>query len=95
MQVEVVYCPSPHVVDRRVLQLADGATVALALEASGVLARHGLEAAAVRVGIWGRVAQPQSALREADRVEVYRPLQVDPKEARRQRYKRSRPARPA
>lgn len=90
--VEVVYCPGPGQVDRRELQLATGATLADALQASGVLARHGLEPASVRVGVWCKVREPGTRLRDRDRVEVYRPLTVDPKEARRLRYRRSRDA---
>lgn len=85
--VEVVYAPAPHVVDRVVLSLASGATVADALQASGLLARHGLTLDALAVGVWGRACALDLRLRERDRVEIYRPLQVDPKEARRQRYK--------
>jgi uncharacterized protein len=87
IQVEVVYCPAPGVVDRVALTLADGSTVAQALDASGVLARHGLHAGSIQVGIWGRIEEPDRPLRDLDRVEVYRPLQCDPKEARRLRYK--------
>jgi len=85
--VEVVYAPAPHVLDRVVLSLAPGATVADALQASGVLQRHGLRLDGLAVGVWGRACAPELLLRERDRVEIYRPLQVDPKEARRQRYK--------
>ena len=47
--VEVVYCPRPGVTDSTHLQLAAAATVAVALQASGVLKRHGLDAALLRV----------------------------------------------
>jgi putative ubiquitin-RnfH superfamily antitoxin RatB of RatAB toxin-antitoxin module len=40
--------------------------------------------------VWGRVQPADTPLRDRDRVEVYRPLLVDPKEARRQRYKKQR-----
>lgn len=90
VRIEVVYCPEPHRVDHVRLALEPGATVRQALEASGVLQRHGLAADALRVGIWGRPATLAAPLREADRVELYRGLQVDPKEARRLRYKRTR-----
>jgi len=40
------------------------------------------------VGIWGRLCTPEAALRDRDRVEIYRALAVDPKEARRQRYRK-------
>lgn len=85
--VEVVYAPVPHQVDRVGLALAPGATVADALQASGLLARHGLLLDGLAVGVWGRACALDLRLRERDRVEIYRPLQVDPKEARRQRYK--------
>lgn len=95
VSVEVIYCPAPHHIDRTPLRLAPGSTAAQALQASGVLQRHGLDLAEVQIGIWGRACEPGQALRERDRVELYRPLLVDPKEARRQRYKGSRARREA
>ena len=91
LQVEVVYCPAPGHCDRVSLNLPEGACVGDAVAASGLCERHGLPAA-VETGVWGRKQPPQAPLRERDRVELYRPLQVDPKEARRQRYKRARQA---
>ena len=90
LRIEVVYCPRPGVADRVQLALAPGATLAEALRASGIVERHGLDASALRTGIWSRARDPATALRDRDRVEVYRPLTVDPKEARRQRYKRQK-----
>lgn len=87
MRVEVAYCPRPGVTDLVVLELPAGATLADALQASGLPARHGLAGEALRAGIWGRVRELAAPLREGDRVELYRPLQVDPKEARRLRYR--------
>lgn len=85
--VEVVYCPCPGACDLTALRLPAGATVADALRASGVLARHGIGDGELRVGVWSRACTPQQMLRERDRVELYRPLAVDPKEARRLRYR--------
>jgi hypothetical protein len=85
--VEVVYCPAPHVIDRVSLALPAGATAVDALRASGVLGRHAIPEAGLSLGLWGRACTPDQPLRERDRVEIYRPLLVDPKEARRQRYK--------
>ena len=85
--VEVVYGAAPHQVDLSTLRLAPGATVADALQASGLLQRHHLVLEGLDVGVWGRACSLQAPLRDRDRVEVYRPLLVDPKEARRQRYK--------
>ena len=88
LRVEVVYCPRPGVTDRVTVTLAAGATVADALRASGLPARHGLASEGLRLGVWCRVCNADTPLRDRDRVEIYRPLQVDPKEARRQRYQR-------
>lgn len=91
VRVEVVYCPSPGVIDLTPLELPDGSTVADALQASGVLQRHALTLESVDAGIWFRASPLEATLRERDRVEVYRPLTVDPKEARRLRYRKRTP----
>jgi uncharacterized protein len=43
---------------------------------------------ALQAGIWGKTAALDTQLRDGDRVELTRGLRVDPKEARRQRYRR-------
>jgi putative ubiquitin-RnfH superfamily antitoxin RatB of RatAB toxin-antitoxin module len=90
LQVEVVYCPRPGETDLSTLVLAPASTLADAVQASGVVARHALDVAALRLGVWGKPRTADSVLRDRDRVEIYRPLTVDPKEARRQRYQRHR-----
>ncbi|KQV85523.1 RnfH family protein [Rhizobacter sp. Root1221] len=85
LRVEVVWGPAPHDVRRVALVLPAGSTAAQALAASGLLAEFpGLADAAL--GVWGRSCEPGHVLRDADRVEVYRGLTVDPKEARRLRH---------
>ncbi len=88
LRVEVVYCPGPGKVDRVELLLAPGSTLADALRASGLVERHGLDAGTLRAGIWCKPREASTLLRERDRIEIYRALTVDPKEARRQRFKR-------
>ena len=96
LTVLVVYSPRAGEVEQLSLQLPAGATVADALAQSGLLQRHpGIDLDTQRVGVWGSLRALGDELRDQDRVEVYRPLQVDPKEARRlrhrqhlQRYKR-------
>ena len=39
-------------------------------------------------GVWGKQVAPEHVLRDGDRVELYRPLLVDPKTARRERFAR-------
>ena len=88
VRIEVLYCPRPGVIDSTFLAHVEPGTVAAALQASGVLHRHGLDAGQARVGVWNHACEPNRLLRDDDRVEVYRLLTVDPKEARRLRYKR-------
>jgi putative ubiquitin-RnfH superfamily antitoxin RatB of RatAB toxin-antitoxin module len=90
LNVEVAYCPRPGETDLVALRLAPGATLADAVQASGIAARHALAAEGLRLGVWGKPREAAGLLRERDRVEIYRPLTVDPKEARRLRYKRHR-----
>lgn len=87
--VEVVYAAAPHDVRQVSLRLRAGSTLADALRESRLL--DGLaadQADALQAGIWGRAAALATPLRDGDRVELTRGLQVDPKEARRQRYRR-------
>lgn len=92
VRIEVLYCPRPGVTDSTFLPRVEPATVAAALQASGVLQRHGLDAGQLHVGVWNHACEPDRLLRDGDRVELYRALTVDPKEARRLRYKRHRDA---
>jgi putative ubiquitin-RnfH superfamily antitoxin RatB of RatAB toxin-antitoxin module len=88
VRVTVVYSPAPRQVKEWTLELAEGATVMQALQAAGVAAEFpSLDLNAVPVGVWGRTVPPVERLREGDRVEIYRPLQVDPKVARRERFR--------
>lgn len=71
---------------RAELALPEGSTVATALAQSGFAAAFP-EAGVVdeRIGIHGRRTTMEAILRDGDRVEVYRPLLIDPKDARRKR----------
>jgi putative ubiquitin-RnfH superfamily antitoxin RatB of RatAB toxin-antitoxin module len=89
LSVDVVYAAAPHDVRQVSLQLSAGSTVADALRASRLLDGLSAEQAdALQAGIWGRAAALDTPLRDGDRVELTRALRVDPKEARRQRYRR-------
>jgi putative ubiquitin-RnfH superfamily antitoxin RatB of RatAB toxin-antitoxin module len=72
------------------LTLPAGATVADAVERSGIReALPGLEIREDRLGIFSRKAIFGTVLRDGDRVEIYRPLRIDPKVARRLRARRT------
>ena len=83
-RVTVVHSPGPREVHEQVIEVAAGSTVADALRISGLA----LPDDADTVGVWGRKAEPTQVLRDQDRVEVCRPLLVDPKVARRERFRR-------
>ena len=66
--------------------LPAGTTIEQAVAQSGLLkAIHGIVLAVNMVGIYGKRKALDTVLRAQDRIEVYRPLQADPKEARRRR----------
>ena len=93
LSVTVVYSPHAGTVDESGVSLPVGASVAEAVRACGLLQRHpGLDLDSMVVGVWGALRSPQDLLRDADRVEVYRPLIVDPKEARHRRHRIQRQA---
>ncbi len=85
IRVEVVYAlPGAQTVIG--LALAPGSRGQGALDASGVFDRHPqIDAQGCVVGIWGRVVDRSQPLRDRDRIEIYRPLQADPKQVRRRR----------
>ncbi len=92
--VSVVYSPHAGAIDETALELPAGATVIDALLASGILERHPqIDRVHPAVGVWSRTVPLEQPLRPHDRVEVYRPLAVDPKEARRRRQREQRAVR--
>lgn len=89
--VTVAYSAAARQMDVVELTLAPGATVATAIAQSGLMVRHeDINLEIQKVGIWGHLCDAQQILRDFDRVEIYRVLLVDPKEARRLRYRRDR-----
>ncbi len=84
LRVTVAACTAPGVVQEWCGEVPEGAPVSEALRlASGCGADRSTD-----VGIWGKKVALTRVLREGDRVEVYRPLRVDPKVARRERFAR-------
>lgn len=85
--IEVQVCHAlPDTAFLRTVRLPAGSTVRQAVEQSGVLEQYpDIDLAVNLVGIYGKKKTLDTVLRQHDRVEVYRPLQADPKEARRRR----------
>ena len=82
MKVEVVYAlaASQAIVE---LKLPEGVTAQAAVEASGLVEKN--RSLSLNLGLFGKRIPPDHVLKEGDRVEILRPLPVDPKEARRSR----------
>ena len=75
------------------LQLPQGATLEQAIGASGMLKRHPeIDLTKQKVGVFGKLKPRDTVLADHDRVEIYRPLIVDPKAARQRRVDKSRKA---
>jgi putative ubiquitin-RnfH superfamily antitoxin RatB of RatAB toxin-antitoxin module len=88
MKITVVYA-LPDRQEVRELVLDAGADLGVALEASGLLREFPeIEGQGLAVGIYGQVASREVILNPGDRVEIYRPLNLEPKEARRKRVKK-------
>jgi uncharacterized protein len=85
VEIEVVYAkPEQQVIVT--LTMEENATVEAAINASGLLERFPeIVLAGLNVGIFGVACKLDQSVRAGDRIEIYRPLVHDPKEARRQR----------
>ena len=100
MSIELVYAAAPHVLETVTLRLPVGANAGDALRASGfgdrfgdllgdlLGDRSGELRDGLRLGLWGRLCAPAETLCDGDRLELLRPLLIDPMEARRQRLRR-------
>lgn len=85
LRVEVAYATP---VEQTIvpLEVAAGMSVAAVIEHSGVLHRFPeIDLKSNKVGIFGKVCSLEHAPRDGDRIEIYRPLKADPKDARRAR----------
>ena len=85
IDVEVAYA-TPEKQALLKVQVPEGSTLEEAIELSGISGEFpGMGVDPAGVGIFGRKASLGQALKAGDRVEIYRPLIADPKEARRRR----------
>jgi len=89
IRVTLVCAPAPRTVHEELLRLPRGATAEQAVRASGLAAAWPeLDWRALEAGVWGRAVEWDRPLRDGDRLELCRPLSVDPKVARRERFAR-------
>ncbi len=84
IKVELVYINSEQFVFN--MEIPIGSNIYQAIIRSGVLEKcPEIDTLKNRVGVFNELASLETILHDGDRVEIYRPLQVDPKEARRRR----------
>ena len=90
LQIEIAFAePQRGIV--KILRLPPGSCIADALRLAALDPDFaGVDLANSSFGIFGRPARADQALKEGDRIEIYRPLAADPKEARRARAKQAR-----
>ncbi|NPT60646.1 RnfH family protein [Paraburkholderia elongata] len=75
------------------VELPEGATLQQALDASGILQRYPqIDLGTQKVGVFGKLKPLDTVLSDHDRVEIYRPLLVDPKLSRQRRVEKTRKA---
>ena len=92
MKITVTFAPAQRLAQEWLLELPIGSSVQQAVEQSGVQAAFSdipelLARGELALGIWGRSCSADQVLTDQDRVEIYRPLRVDPKVARRERFR--------
>lgn len=89
MQVSLIYSPASRQVREWLMVVPEGTRAEWALQNSGLFELFPyLQTARLRLGVWGRPVDPLYWLQANDRLEIYRDLLVDPKVARRERFKR-------
>ena len=91
INVEVILCFAGPAAPVAGSAVAEGATVEDAIRASGSWTNFPeIDLASNKVGIFSKLVKLDEAVRDKDRVEIYRPLIADPKEVRRKRAAEAR-----
>ena len=90
INIEVAYAtPDEQVI--KAINVDAGTTAELAITQSGLLVKFpAINLDDSKIGIFGKVIKKETALKDGDRIEIYRPLIADPKEIRRQRAKQGK-----
>lgn len=89
IRVDVAYADARTQIVRSVIVSAD-AKVEDAIRASAIGDLLPADMIPASIGIFGRVVTPSTGLRDGDRIELYRPLKIDPKQARRRRAQKQK-----
>lgn len=87
IQVQIIYAlPGEQGQNPISLDVAAGSTVLEAIKISDILKKYPeIDLAVNRIGIFSKLVRLENPVQDGDRIEIYRPLMIDPKERRRQR----------
>lgn len=89
MKVEVAYATAEN---QQIItvEIPEGSSIEKAIDASGILELFPeIDLTRQKIGIFSKQKKLTDIIHEGERVEIYRPLLIDPKEARRKRAKNS------
>lgn len=85
VHVEVVYSIKEGDLTHLQLEVEPGSTIAAVMQKVGIL-EDASQAFTGTVGIFSKITSLDRIVKEGDRIELYRPLLIDPKDKRRQRH---------
>lgn len=86
LEIEIAYQGASSQLSK--LQVKQGCTVEEAIQYSGILQQYPeIDLTKNKIGIFSKLVALTTQVKEGDRVEIYQPLLIDPKQARRQRAK--------
>ena len=89
MNITLVYSPAARQVCQWQLQVPGGTSIEQVVLQSGALEQFvEIDLPDLTLGVWGKTCSLDQVLKDQDRIEIYRPLRVDPKVARRERFAR-------
>jgi putative ubiquitin-RnfH superfamily antitoxin RatB of RatAB toxin-antitoxin module len=89
IKITLCYAPTSQPI-LYALEVDEGTTIGQAIEISGILQQApDINLVTMPVGIYGKKKTLDTVLRARDRIEIYRPLIADPKDARRRRAKKA------
>ncbi|MGO3423442.1 MAG: RnfH family protein [Pseudoalteromonas distincta] len=90
INVEVVFA-LPTTATCLSIEVPQGTTVEQAVIQSGIIQKcPEIDATSLTLGVWNRTVKANYVLKDGDRIEIYRPLIADPKDARRKRAEKAK-----
>ena len=90
INVEVVFA-LPTTATCLSIEVPQGTTVEQAVIQSGIIQKcPEIDATSLTLGVWNRTVKANYELKDGDRIEIYRPLIADPKDARRKRAEKAK-----